>query len=146
MNKPKVTEYDYIDFLIGTQKIYSCTEAERVQPDETDGPSHNAFTRQLHRLFPTVERLRSEVRDHVDLTKGCLIRDDSTLDKFYSRRIEPVTRHRSGKHKRVVSGIKGSGKAESAIRTGGFGGRKAEAAGRTGCLLRCGINDSPGCG
>lgn len=39
------------------------------------------------------------------LIKGCLICDDSTLDKFYSRKIELVTRHWSGKHKRVVSGI-----------------------------------------
>ena len=105
MNKAKVTEYDYIDFLIGTQRVYSCTEAERVQPDEAGGPSHDAFTRHLHRLFPNTDRLWTEVRDHVDLTKGCLICDDSTSDKFYSRRIELVTRHWSGKHKRVVSGI-----------------------------------------
>ena len=105
MNKPKVTEYDYIDFLIGTQRVYSNTEAERVQPDATGGPSHDAYTRQLHRLVPTTERLWSEARSHVDLNKGCLIIDDSTLDKFYSRKIELVTRHWSGKHKRVVSGI-----------------------------------------
>ncbi len=105
MNKSKVTDYDYIDFLIGTQKVYSCVEAERVQPDESCGPSHDAFTRQLHRLFPGTDRLWSEVQAHVDLTKGCLICDDSTLDKFYSRKIELVTRHWSGKHKRVVSGI-----------------------------------------
>ena len=105
MNKSKVTDYDYIDFLIGTQKVYSCTEAERVQPYETGGPSHDAFTRHLHRLFPNTDRLWSEVREHVDLTKGCLICDDSTLDKFYSRKIQLVTRHWSGKHKRVVSGI-----------------------------------------
>ena len=106
MNKSKVTEYDYIDFLIGTQKVYSCAEAERVHPDERSGPSHDSYTRQLHRLFPTVERLWSEVRDHVDLTKGCLICDDSTLDKFYSRGIEPVTRHRSGKHKNIIASSK----------------------------------------
>lgn len=105
MNKPKVTEYDYIDFLIGTQRVYSNTEAERVQPDATGGPSHDAYTRQLRRLVPTTERLWSEARSHVDLNKGCLIIDDSTLDKFYSRKIELVTRHWSGKHKRVVSGI-----------------------------------------
>ncbi len=104
MNKPKVTEYDYIDFLIGTQKVYSCTEAERVQPYET-GSSHDAFTRQLHRLFPSTDRLWTEAEEHVDLSKGCLIADDSTLDKFYSRKIELVTRHWPGKHKRVVSGI-----------------------------------------
>ncbi len=105
MNKSKVTEYDYIDFLIGTQKVYSCTEAERVNPDEASGPSHDAYTRQLRRLFPSTDRLWIEAEEHVDLKKGCLIADDSTPDKFYSRKIEPVTRHWSGKHKKVVSGI-----------------------------------------
>ena len=73
MNKPEITDYDYIDFLTGTQRIYSCAEAERVQPDETESPSHDAFTRHLHRLFPGADQLWAEVRGHVDLTKGCLI-------------------------------------------------------------------------
>jgi putative transposase len=105
MNKSKVSEYDYIDFLIGTQRVYSSTEAERVSPEQENGPAHDAYTRQLHRLFPTTERLWSEAQAHVDLNKGCLIIDDSTLDKFYSRKIELVTKHWSGKHKRVVLGI-----------------------------------------
>ena len=105
MNKPRATEYDYIDFLIGTQKVYSCTEAGRVQPDEAGGPSHDAFTRQLHRLFPSTDRLWTEAEDHVDLNKGYLIADDTTLDKLYSRKIELVTRHWSGKHRKAVAGI-----------------------------------------
>jgi len=105
MNPPKVNEYDYIDFLIGTQQAYSCTEAARVQPDEEDGPAHDAVTRLIHRLLPSTERLWQEAKGHVDLTTGVLIVDDSTLDKLYSRKIELVTRHWSGKHKRVVSGI-----------------------------------------
>ncbi len=48
----------------------------------------------------------AEAEKHVDLTKGCLIGDDSTSDRLYSSKIEPAARHRSGKHKRVVvSGI-----------------------------------------
>jgi putative transposase len=105
MNKAKVSEYDYIDFLIGTQRVYSCTEAERVNPQREAGPAHDAYTRQLHRLFPTTDRLWEEAKEHVELSKGSLIVDDSTLDKLYSRKIELVTRHWSGKHKRVVSGI-----------------------------------------
>jgi hypothetical protein len=105
MNPPKVNEYDYIDFLIGTQEVYSCTEAERVNPAQEDGPAHDAYSRQLHRLFPTTERLWAEASKQVDLEQGSLIVDDSTLDKLYSRKIELVTRHWSGKHKRVVSGI-----------------------------------------
>ncbi|MCW5200745.1 IS701 family transposase, partial [Desulfobulbus sp. F4] len=72
MNKAEVTDCDYIDFLIGTQRICSCTEAERVQPDETGGPPHDAFTRHLPRHFPGVDRLWAEVREHADLTGGCL--------------------------------------------------------------------------
>jgi hypothetical protein len=41
MNKAKVSEYDYIDFLIGTQRVYSCTEAERVNPAQENGPAHD---------------------------------------------------------------------------------------------------------
>jgi hypothetical protein len=73
-------------------------EAERVQPDETSSLSHDAFTRQLHRLW-------LEILGHVDVTKGFLTCDDSALDKFYSKKIEMVTRHWSGKNKRAVSGI-----------------------------------------
>jgi len=105
MNPPKVNEYDYINFLIGTQQVYSCTEAERVQPDQENGPAHDAVTRLLHRLTTSTDRLWEEAKEQVDLSKGVLIADDSTLDKWYSRQIELVTRHWSGKHKRVVSGI-----------------------------------------
>ena len=66
MNKPEVIDYDYIDFLIGTQRVYSNTEAERICPDEKDGAAHDACTRQLHRLVSTTERLWSEAREHID--------------------------------------------------------------------------------
>ena len=105
MNPAKVNEYDYIDFLIGTQQVYSCTEAARVQPEAEEAPAHDAVTRLIHRLFPTPERLWQEAKAQVDLTTGILIADDSTLDKLYSRKIGLVTRHWSGKHKRVVLGI-----------------------------------------
>ena len=105
MNKAKVNEYDYIDFLIGTQQAYSCTEAARVQPEQEEKPAHDAITRLGHRLLPTTERLWQEAKAQVELSRGALIGDDSTLDKFYSRKIELVTRHWSGKHKRVVMGI-----------------------------------------
>jgi hypothetical protein len=105
MNAPKVNEYEYIDFLIGTQQAYSCTEAARVQPDQEAGPAHDAITRLTQRLLPTTERLWQEAKEQVDMSKGVLIGDDSTLDKLYSRKIELVTRHWSGKHKRVVLGI-----------------------------------------
>jgi hypothetical protein len=105
MNAPKVTPTDYIDFMIGTQRVYSCTEAERVSPDEETDSAHDAYTRLLHRMFPSSERVWTEAQAHVDLTKGSLVADDSTLDKLSSRQIELVTRHWSGKHRQVVQGI-----------------------------------------
>lgn len=105
MNPPKVNEYDYINFLIATQKAYSCTEAERVQPESANPPAHDAITRLLHRMEPTTKELWSEAQSHVRLETGILVIDDSTLDKFYAQKIELVTRHWSGKHGRVVQGI-----------------------------------------
>ena len=57
MTNPKCQEEDYINFLIATQKAYSCTEAARVQPDKPDPTSHDAILRVLYRLEPTSEHL-----------------------------------------------------------------------------------------
>lgn len=45
MNPPKVNEYDYTNFLIATQKVDSCLEAERVQPESPNAAAHDAITR-----------------------------------------------------------------------------------------------------
>jgi hypothetical protein len=105
MNPPKVNEYDYINFLIATQKAYSCKEAERVQPHSANPPAHDAITRLLHRMEPSPEALWHEAQQQVSLVTGILVVDDSTLDKFYAEKMELVTRHWSGKHGRVVQGI-----------------------------------------
>jgi hypothetical protein len=105
MNPLKANESDYINFLIATQKAYSCTEAERVQPSSDASPAHDAITRLLHRLEPSTTALWQEAQPQVDKTSGILVADDSTLDKFYAKKMELVTRHWSGKHGRVVQGI-----------------------------------------
>ena len=105
MNPPKVTERDYIDFLIATPKIYSGVEAARVSAVETSPPAHDAFTRLLHRLEPDAERLWQEAASQVARDRGILVVDDTTLDKPYAKHIELVTRHWSGKHHAVVEGI-----------------------------------------
>lgn len=105
MNPPKCDEYDYINFLVATPRVYSCTEAARVQPEQEDPPAHDALTRLLHRFEPDSEALWAEAQDQVTFHQGVLILDDSTLDKFYARKIELVSRHWSGKHRRVVQGI-----------------------------------------
>ena len=43
--------------------------------------------------------------DLVQREGGVLVLDDTTLDKPYARKMELVTRHWSGKHRRVVAGI-----------------------------------------
>ena len=105
MNPPKCNEYDYINFLTAAPKVYTCTEAERVQPDYEKGPSHDSINRLLHRLPANAASLREESLQFIKQNEGVLVLDDSTLDKPYARKIELVTRHWSGKHHRVVSGI-----------------------------------------
>ncbi len=105
MNAPKCDEYDYINFLIATPRVFSCTEAARVQPDANDAPAHDSFTRLLQRLEPSSDDLWQESQPQVDRQSGILVLDDSTLDKPYARQIELVSRHWSGKHRDVVSGI-----------------------------------------
>ncbi len=105
MNPPKVTDEDYINFIIATPRDVTATEAGRVQPESKDAPAHDAFTRLLQRLEPDAETLWREARTQIDLNSGILVLDDSTLEKPYSEYNALVYRHWSGKQKAVVSGI-----------------------------------------
>lgn len=106
MNQPKADELDYIHFLIAArEKVFTCTEAARYQPNHLDPPAHDAFTRLLIREPPDTEALWKEARTLVEPGRGLLVVDDTTLDKPYSRKMELVHRHWSGKHQRVVNGI-----------------------------------------
>ena len=57
MNPPKVTDEDYIQFLIATPKACSATEVARLQLDGIESPAHDAFKRLLHRLELDAEAL-----------------------------------------------------------------------------------------
>lgn len=105
MNRPRATGENYVQYLLASPKIYSATEAGRVQPDRPDAPSHDAFTRLLNRLEPEPEALWQDVRPHVKPDSGILVLDDSTLDKPFAKHMGLVGRHWSGRHKRVVWGI-----------------------------------------
>ena len=105
MNQAKVTDLNYINFLVGSPVAFSCTEAARVQPHGPRRAAHDALTRLLHRLDPDPSPLWDEAQQHVILHDGLLILDDTTLDKPYAQNIALVHRHWSGKHHRVVSGI-----------------------------------------
>lgn len=101
---PKCVATDYIDLLIASPKAFCCTEAA-VQPESPDAPAHDAFTRLLHRLEPDPATLWDEARPMVRKEGGVLALDDSTLGKPYARKIDLVSRHWSGKHRRDVRGI-----------------------------------------
>ena len=105
MNRSKCNEYDYINFLIATPGSYSCSEAARVQPPTDDPPAHDSLNRLLYRLPTDSEALWREAHPFVNKTQGVLVIDDSTLDKPYAQKMDLVTRHWSGKHQQVVSGI-----------------------------------------
>ena len=105
MNPPKYQAIDYINFLIASQKAYSCCEAERVQPASESPPAHDAINRLLHRHEPGSKELWQEAAPYVELHRGVLVLDDTLLDKHYAQRMALVSRQWSGKHKRVVKGI-----------------------------------------
>ena len=105
MNPPKFSAIEYINFLIGTQTGYSCSEAERVQPDSADAARHDAINRLLNRAKPDPEQLWQEAQALVKRTSGVLVVDDTVLDKFYANKMELVTWQWSGRHARVVKGI-----------------------------------------
>lgn len=105
MNEPKVNQEDYIDFLIASPKVYTCTEAARVQPESKKAPAHDAMNRLLQRLEPSAQELWNEVEPLISKETGLLVVDDSTLDKPYANKMDLVSYHWSGKHHRVVKGI-----------------------------------------
>jgi putative transposase len=110
-NLPKCHDEDYINFLIGAQRQFTCTEAARSQSDDDETinkvplAAHDSFTRLLERLPQNSEALWDDARKIIRITEGCLIVDDTTLDKPYAEKMDYVTYHWSGKHHRVVKGI-----------------------------------------
>ena len=101
MNPPKCQAEDYMQWLIASPKVISCTQAAKA----SQLAAHDAYTRLLERLEPDPDDLWLEVETFVDKQKGYLVGDDCTLDKPYGPHIELVCRHWSGKHRAVVNGI-----------------------------------------
>ena len=85
MNRPKCTEFDYINFLISAQRVLTCTEAARCQPDAPAPPAHDAFTRLLTRQPPDTEALWREAKALVERGKGLLVNDDTALGRMRGR-------------------------------------------------------------
>ena len=70
INPPKCIDIDYIDFLIATSKVFSCTGAARCYPFIANAPSHDAFTRCLQRQPPDTEALWDKVKIMSSLRKA----------------------------------------------------------------------------
>ncbi|HAO19447.1 MAG: hypothetical protein BWK80_49475 [Desulfobacteraceae bacterium IS3] len=65
MNPPECDESDYINFLMVSPKVFSCTEAGKVQPDMKNGPCHDSINRLPYRLCPNAKlysRFEAETR------------------------------------------------------------------------------------
>ncbi len=105
VNPSKCDDLDYINFLLASVDVFTCTEAARYYEGRVNNPSHDAFTRLLQRQPPDSEALWNEVKDIIQPQKGFLIIDDTVLDKPYAKNMDLVYHHWSGEHHRVVSGI-----------------------------------------
>ena len=57
MNAAKCDEYDYINFLIAAQQVFSAVEAAKTHPSGAAGPAHDAYTRLLQRVPPDSKAL-----------------------------------------------------------------------------------------
>jgi hypothetical protein len=60
MHEQKLTDLDYINFLLAAPRVVSGTEAAQVQPDGPDRAAHDAVTRLLQRLEPDTGPLWQE--------------------------------------------------------------------------------------
>jgi FOG: Transposase and inactivated derivatives len=105
INPAKCSEFDYINFLIASSRVFSCTEASKCSFFDSNSPAHDSFTRLLERQPPDTDALWEEVKNLVTLEVGLLIIDDTTLDKPYAKHMDLVYRQWSGKHHQIVNGI-----------------------------------------
>ena len=91
MDAPKVTDLDYINFLVAAPRVVSCTEAARVQPPRPRRASHDAITRLLNRLEPDPTPVWNEAEQYVERQSGLLILDDTTLDNRMLTKLNSFT-------------------------------------------------------
>lgn len=98
----KPTRIDYCQFLLSTQINFTNT----YYADHSRGLSHDA----INRLLKNSKMTSALIWEHVegDITPsphGCIVFDDSVLDKNHSHSIEMVRRQYSGNAHGVIKGI-----------------------------------------
>jgi hypothetical protein len=97
-----INRIDYCQFLLATQTNYTMTHFA----DHSKGISHDAVNRLLRRDKLTGRIIWEHVKgDIVSSPNGCLVFDDSVLDKDHSHRIELVRRQYSGNAHGLIKGI-----------------------------------------
>ena len=98
----KTTRQIYCQFLLHSQTNYTCT----YLADHYDLLDHNSVYRYLRDSTLTPQLLWEHVAgDLVMSEQGCLIFDDTVLDKSHSRAIDGVRRQYSGNRHGVIKGI-----------------------------------------
>jgi putative transposase len=102
MNYSRCNEYLYSQFLIATQKNYSCSELARVSPN---GMAHDAANRMLLREKLVPKIIWDNVKHCVELNCGYLILDDTVIDKSSSQNIGLTYWQYSGDAGKSVNGI-----------------------------------------
>lgn len=102
MNNPKCNEYLYAQFLIATQKNYSCSELARVSPNNM---AHDAANHMLLRESLAPKIIWDNVKHCVSLDCGFLIVDDTVIDKSASQNIGLTYWQYSGDEHKAVNGI-----------------------------------------
>ena len=101
----KITDLDYINFLVAAQCDVSCVKAAECYSENGIVVAHDKINRFLTRQSLTPATLWNEVEPYVERRAGWLIVDDTVIDKVHSKQIELTYYQWSGKHHSVVKGI-----------------------------------------
>jgi len=97
-----INRIDYCQFLLSAQTNYTMTHFA----DHSRGLSHDAVNRLLRRDKLTGQIIWEHVKgDIVASPDGCLVFDDTVLDKGHSHHIELVRRQYSGNAHGLIKGI-----------------------------------------
>ena len=98
----KPTRLDYCQFLLSAQTNFTLTN----YADHTASFSHDSINRYLRREKMTSNIVWEHVQgDIVFSSNGCIVFDDSVLDKNHSHNIELVRRQYSGNAHGLIKGI-----------------------------------------
>lgn len=91
----------YSTFLLANQNRYSGLEL----PKTVTGIAHDSVSRWLSKFDSKPQELWNQVKDLVSPKNGCLVVDDTTLDKRYSKENELAKKQYSGNVHGLVNGI-----------------------------------------